>query len=72
MSAHVADPDDYARGRTAVRQRRILGDLHLAVSTLLIECARESVAPETGDALGTRHEIYRVCDLATELQASLS
>ena len=57
--------------RAAVRQRRILGELHAAVSALLVGCARESVAPETGDAFGAAHEIHSVHDIAVAFVASV-
>ncbi len=56
--------------RQEVRQVRLLGELHATVSNLLMKCARESVAPETGDAFDTRHEILAVHELAVEFVTS--
>lgn len=68
LRPHEIDPS-FGLSR-AVRQRRILGELHAAVSALLVGCAQESVAPEVGDAFGATHELHRVHDIAVEFVAA--
>lgn len=69
LQPHEIDPLP-ASPRAAVRQRRVLGELHAAVSALLVGCAQESVAPEVGDAFGATHEVHRVYDYAVAFVAA--
>jgi hypothetical protein len=69
LQAHSPEPQA-PWVRQVMRQRRVLGELHAAVSHLLVACAQESVAPQTGDALGATHEIHRVYDIAVAFAAA--